>query len=161
MTICMIAAVGKNLELGKDNNLIWHFKDDMAFFKETTTGSSIIMGRKTFESLPKVLPRRKNIVITTRQRVQPLFIQSVRRLMKLKATRHLSSAAVTFTGSFCRRLKSFIWPRLKPNVLMRMHISLRLIRLIMKKSFLQAITTAAYIFPTYATQKNNNKQKAA
>ena len=59
MTICMIAAVGKNLELGKDNNLIWHFKDDMAFFKETTTGSSIIMGRKTFESLPKVLPRRK------------------------------------------------------------------------------------------------------
>ena len=57
MTICMIAAVGKNLELGKDNNLIWHFKDDMAFFKETTTGSSIIMGRKTFESLPKALPR--------------------------------------------------------------------------------------------------------
>ena len=35
MTICMIAAVGKNLELGKDNNLIWHFKDDMAFFNET------------------------------------------------------------------------------------------------------------------------------
>lgn len=112
MTICMIAAVGKNLELGKDNNLIWHFKDDMAFFKETTTGSSIIMGRKTFESLPKVLPRRKNIIITkkkiTRQRAQPLFIQSARHLMKLKATRLLSSAAVTFTGSFCRRLKNFI-----------------------------------------------------
>ena len=103
MTICMIAAVGKNLELGKDNNLIWHFKDDMAFFKETTTGSSIIMGRKTFESLPKSLKRT-----TTRQRAQPLFIQSVRHLMKLKATRRLSSAAVTFTGSFCRRLKSFI-----------------------------------------------------
>ena len=67
MTICMIAAVGKNLELGKDNNLIWHFKDDMAFFKETTTGSSIIMGRKTFESLPKVLPRRKNIIITKKE----------------------------------------------------------------------------------------------
>ena len=110
MTICMIAAVGKNLELGKDNNLIWHFKDDMAFFKETTTGSSIIMGRKTFESLPKVLPRRKNIVITKKEdyKAQPLFIQSVRHLMKLKATRHLSSAEVTFTGSFCRRLKSFI-----------------------------------------------------
>ena len=52
MAICMIAAVGKNLELGKGNDLIWHFKDDMAFFKETTMGSSVIMGRKTFESLP-------------------------------------------------------------------------------------------------------------
>ena len=40
MAICMIAAVGKNLELGKGNDLIWHFKDDMAFFKETTMGSS-------------------------------------------------------------------------------------------------------------------------
>ena len=67
MAICMIAAVGKNLELGKGNDLIWHFKDDMAFFKETTMGSSVIMGRKTFESLPKALPRRKNIVITTRK----------------------------------------------------------------------------------------------
>ncbi len=67
MTICMIAAVGKNLELGKGNNLIWHFKEDMAFFKETTMGSSIIMGRKTFESLPKALPRRKNIVITNKE----------------------------------------------------------------------------------------------
>ena len=64
MSISMIAAVGKNLELGKGNNLIWHFKEDMKFFKETTTGSSVIMGRKTFESLPKALPNRKNIVIT-------------------------------------------------------------------------------------------------
>ncbi len=60
----MIAAVGRNLELGKGNDLIWHFKEDMKFFKETTTGSSVIMGRKTFESLPKALPNRKNIVIT-------------------------------------------------------------------------------------------------
>lgn len=64
MSISMIAAVGRNLELGKGNDLIWHFKEDMKFFKETTTGSSVIMGRKTFESLPKALPNRKNIVIT-------------------------------------------------------------------------------------------------
>ena len=49
MTICMIAAVGKNLELGKDNNLIWHFKDDMAFFKETTTGSSTSLSASLIE----------------------------------------------------------------------------------------------------------------
>ena len=65
MNISMIAAVGKNLELGKGNDLIWHFKDDMRFFKETTTGNTVIMGRKTFESLPHALPNRRNIVITT------------------------------------------------------------------------------------------------
>lgn len=64
MIISMIAAVGKNAELGKGNDLIWHFKEDMKFFKETTMGNTVIMGRKTFESLPKALPNRKNIVIT-------------------------------------------------------------------------------------------------
>ena len=64
MSISMIAAVGKNLELGKNNDLIWHFKEDMKFFKETTMGHPVIMGRKTFESLPKALPGRKNIVIS-------------------------------------------------------------------------------------------------
>ncbi|MCM1115142.1 MAG: dihydrofolate reductase [Clostridium sp.] len=64
MSISIIAAVGKNLELGKGNDLIWHFKDDMKFFKETTMGNTVIMGRKTFESLPKALPGRQNIVIT-------------------------------------------------------------------------------------------------
>ncbi|WP_448900819.1 dihydrofolate reductase [Eubacterium sp.] len=64
MAISMIASVGKNLELGKNNDLIWHFKEDMKFFKETTMGHPVIMGRKTFESLPKALPGRKNIVIS-------------------------------------------------------------------------------------------------
>lgn len=62
--ISMIAAIGKNLELGKNNDLIWHFKEDMKFFRETTTGNTVIMGRKTFESLPHALPNRRNIVIT-------------------------------------------------------------------------------------------------
>lgn len=65
MSISMIAAVGKGLELGKNNDLIWHFKEDMKFFKETTMGHTVIMGRKTFESLPKALPNRRNIVIST------------------------------------------------------------------------------------------------
>lgn len=62
--ISMIAAIGKNRELGKNNDLIWHFKEDMKFFRETTTGNTVIMGRKTFESLPHALPNRRNIVIT-------------------------------------------------------------------------------------------------
>lgn len=65
MSVSMIAAVGKNLELGKNNDLIWHFKEDMKFFKETTMGHPVIMGRKTFESLPKALPGRRNIVISS------------------------------------------------------------------------------------------------
>lgn len=65
MNISIIAAVGKNLELGKGNDLVWHFREDMKFFKETTTGNTVIMGRKTFESLPHALPNRRNVVITT------------------------------------------------------------------------------------------------
>ncbi|MBQ5995117.1 MAG: dihydrofolate reductase [Clostridia bacterium] len=64
MSVSIIAAVGKNLELGKGNDLIWRFKEDMKFFKETTTGSTVIMGRKTFESLPRALPNRRNIVVS-------------------------------------------------------------------------------------------------
>lgn len=64
MNINLIAAIGKNNELGKNNDLIWKLKEDMKFFKETTMGHPIVMGRKTFESLPKVLPGRKNIVIS-------------------------------------------------------------------------------------------------
>lgn len=65
MKISIIAAVGRNYELGRNNDLIWHFHKDMVFFRETTTGSTVLMGRKTFESLPKALPKRRNIVITS------------------------------------------------------------------------------------------------
>jgi len=64
--ITMIAAVGKNLELGKNNDLIWHFKEDMKFFRDQTMGKPMIMGIKTLESLPKLLPGRKHIVLTSR-----------------------------------------------------------------------------------------------
>lgn len=65
MKISMIAAAGKNMELGRNNALIWRLPDDLKFFKKTTLGKCIIMGRKTFESLPKALPGRKNIVISS------------------------------------------------------------------------------------------------
>jgi len=63
-TVTMIAAAGENNALGKDNDLVWHLPDDFKRFKELTTGHYIIMGRKTFESFPKLLPNRKHIVIT-------------------------------------------------------------------------------------------------
>lgn len=64
MKFKMIAAIGKNLELGKNNDLIWSLPGDLKFFKGVTTGHTVLMGKNTFYSLPKVLPNRKNIVIT-------------------------------------------------------------------------------------------------
>lgn len=62
--ITIIAATGKNNELGKDNDLVWHLPDDFKRFKRLTTGHHIIMGRKTFESFPNLLPNRRHIVLT-------------------------------------------------------------------------------------------------
>lgn len=64
MKVIIIAAKGKNNELGKDNKLLCHLPNDLKFFKEKTSGKTIVMGRKTFESLPKMLPNRQHIVIT-------------------------------------------------------------------------------------------------
>src|SRR5690606_7610067 len=62
--ISIVAAVSKNYALGKENKLLWHLPKDFAFFKKITMGNPIIMGRKTFESLPDILPGRPHIVIT-------------------------------------------------------------------------------------------------
>ncbi len=64
MNISLIAAIGKNRELGFGNKLPWHLPDDLKRFKEITRGHTVIMGRKTFESIGKPLPNRRNIVIT-------------------------------------------------------------------------------------------------
>lgn len=62
--IKIIAAVGKNNELGKNNDLIWHLPGDLRFFKRQTEGKTVAMGRNTFNSLPKKLPNRQHIVLT-------------------------------------------------------------------------------------------------
>ncbi len=63
--ISLIAAIGQNRELGKAGQLLWHLPKDFSYFKEKTVGTIMIMGRKTFESIGKPLPRRKSIVITS------------------------------------------------------------------------------------------------
>ena len=60
----IIVAHSKNNVIGKDNKLLWHIPNDLKRFKELTMGKSMVMGRKTFESLPGVLPGRKHIVLT-------------------------------------------------------------------------------------------------
>ena len=62
--IITIAAIGKNNELGKKGDLIWHLPGDLKFFKEETSGKTVVMGRNTFNSLPFMLPNRKHIILT-------------------------------------------------------------------------------------------------
>lgn len=62
--ISIIAAIGKNNELGKKNALLWNMPADMKHFRETTKGHMVIMGQKTFESIGRPLPNRRNIVLT-------------------------------------------------------------------------------------------------
>lgn len=60
----MIAAMSKNRVIGNAGNIPWHIPEDFRYFKQKTLNKPIIMGRKTFESLPKVLPKRKHLIIT-------------------------------------------------------------------------------------------------
>lgn len=64
MKLGIIAAVARNGAIGKNNALLWHLPEDLKFFKRTTLGRPIIMGRKTFDSIGRPLPGRRNIVIT-------------------------------------------------------------------------------------------------
>ncbi|MCB7482491.1 dihydrofolate reductase [Christiangramia sediminis] len=69
--LTMIAAAAENNALGKDNDLVWHLPDDFKRFKRLTSGHHIIMGRKTFESFPKLLPERTHVIITRQKDYNP------------------------------------------------------------------------------------------
>ena len=88
--LIIIAAVGKNLELGYNNDLIWHIKDDMKFFKENTMNHHILMGKNTFVSLPGILPDRKHIILTSRCKNcfsdKVIVINSINEFNSLKDT---------------------------------------------------------------------------
>src|SRR2546423_12792968 len=64
MSIIGIVAVDQNLAIGKGGTLPWHYSADMKFFKRTTIGNAVVMGRRTWETLKKPLPDRTNIVLT-------------------------------------------------------------------------------------------------
>lgn len=66
MEKCLIAAVADDLALGKDNDLLWHLSEDLKYFRRQTSGHPVIMGRKTFDSIGRALPKRLNIVLSRR-----------------------------------------------------------------------------------------------
>ena len=64
MTVSIVVAISENHAIGKGNKLLWHLPKDLKHFKEITSGHTVIMGRKTYESVGKPLPNRRNIIIT-------------------------------------------------------------------------------------------------
>lgn len=84
--LTIIAAAAENNALGKDNDLVWHLPDDFKRFKRLTSGHHIIMGRKTFESFPKLLPDRTHIIITRKEDYKPegtIVVHSLEEAIKV------------------------------------------------------------------------------
>lgn len=71
MALYHVVAAAKNRVIGKDNKLPWHFSADLKYFKQLTLASTVIMGRKTFESIGRPLPGRANFVVSRTVREQP------------------------------------------------------------------------------------------
>lgn len=84
--ITLIVAIGKNNELGKENDLVWYLPNDFKRFKKLTTGHHIIMGRKTFESFPKPLPNRVHVVITRNEKYKregTIIVHSMKEALQI------------------------------------------------------------------------------
>ena len=97
MTLSLIAAVARNGALGKDNALLWHLPEDLKFFRRMTQGCPVVMGRKTWDSLPakfRPLPGRRNVVLT---RQAGLRLEGAETAASLdEALERLSGAAKVF-----------------------------------------------------------------
>ena len=89
MKITLVVAASQNNAIGKDNQLLWHLPKDMSFFKNTTWGMPILMGRKTFESLgSKLLPGRLNIILTQQKNLVlegAVVVNSIQEAIKVAA----------------------------------------------------------------------------
>lgn len=80
MLVSIIAAMGKNRVIGKNNALPWNLPEDLEHFKKLTLGKPVIMGQRTFESIGKPLAERKNIILTKDNNFQPLGCIAVRSI---------------------------------------------------------------------------------
>ncbi|MEC9256584.1 MAG: dihydrofolate reductase [Pseudomonadota bacterium] len=91
----MIVAVAENGVIGRNNALPWYLPNDLKYFKQTTMGKPVIMGRKTYESIGKPLPGRTNIVITRQADYQP---EGVKVVNSVEAARELAESVCQIDG---------------------------------------------------------------
>lgn len=98
--LSIIVATANNNVIGGDNKLLWHISEDLKRFKEITSGNTIIMGRKTFESLPGILPNRKHIVITRDKnfKVDSEMVEVIHSLDEILSTYAQSESEVFVIG---------------------------------------------------------------
>ncbi|GAB2575004.1 dihydrofolate reductase [Gracilibacillus alcaliphilus] len=83
--ISLLFAMSANRVIGKDQQLPWHLPKDLKFFKEKTTGQTIIMGRKTFESMNAPLPNRHNVLLTSKEIENPEGYQVIHSMKDIQA----------------------------------------------------------------------------
>src|SRR6185369_17470980 len=101
--ISLILAIGKNNEIGFGNKLPWHLPDDLKRFRDITRGHTVIMGRKTYESIGRLLPERKNIIITRDKNYKVAGATMVSSIEEaIKETENEEEAFVIGGGEICK-----------------------------------------------------------
>lgn len=110
--LSIVVAKAKNNIIGKDNKLVWHLPADLKHFKELTTGHKIIMGRKTFESLGRVLPNRKHIIFSQNPdfKVKDENVEVVHSLLQIQELIEGEEEAFVIGGAM---IYNFLMPYVK------------------------------------------------
>lgn len=118
MTLSAIVAMTPDRVIGKDGDLPWHLPEDLRFFKKTTSGHPIVMGRKTFDSIGRPLPHRQNIVITRNSKWQHEGVEVIHHPDDLEGLKLLHSHLFVIGGADIYRL---FLPRLHELIVTHVH----------------------------------------
>jgi dihydrofolate reductase len=104
MNIRIVIAMGRNREIGQNGNLPWNLPRDLQHFREKTLGKPVIMGRETFESIGKLLPKRSNIILTRNPEyfiAGALIVHSIAEALQVAAAEKAAEACVIGGGKVC------------------------------------------------------------
>ncbi|MGK7397929.1 MAG: dihydrofolate reductase [Candidatus Cyclobacteriaceae bacterium M3_2C_046] len=102
----LIVAKSDNNVIGKDNDLVWHMPEDQKYFKRTTLNHYVIMGRKTFESMNKPLPKRTNVVVTRRRNYRPegaIVVNDLSTALEIAAKEHQQEVFILGGGEIYKQ----------------------------------------------------------
>lgn len=111
MIVSIIVAVDQNYAIGNQNQLLCHLPADLTYFKKTTTGHHIIMGRKTYESIGKALPNRTNIIISRNQSFEApgcIVVKSLHEAIDLAKKNNESELFITGGGTIYKEAMSIV-----------------------------------------------------
>lgn len=113
-TISAIVAISENFAIGKDNMIPWHLPDDLKYFRNITIGHTVIMGRKTFDSIGKALPLRINIVVTNQPKIvsnKVFWVNSITQAISLAQSFNETKVFIIGGGQIYEQSKE-LWHRM-------------------------------------------------